>query len=220
MEAQAIDRKAMQAAVKNINDVLGPKPKLQFIAPPEKLEEQIVSSVAACIGEDEGGNPVWTDKRAESLAKETIDTYEAIVKRSEAKAKPKVAEPAPEAKAEPEVEECPGFVKSLGPKEGDEACTVCSRVQECTERAAPKKEHKKRLVEMEEAYSWIHAVCDAIKSGPKTRDQVADEALRLYIENGGSGDKKGAERNTYSYLRPLIVMGYVKDDNGILTLVK
>lgn len=161
------DRKSMQAAIKDINAVLEPKPKLNVIGGADFLAKQIVTSISTCIGGTPEA-PTWADPRGGQLSPETIATYEAIVTVQQSAAEAEQAQPEaqptagqaaepeqtqPEAEAQAEAvveavyladgEECAGFVKSLGPKEGDEACAACSKATECAEKAQGTKKPEK-----------------------------------------------------------------------------
>ncbi len=138
-ETYQADKKALQAAVKDLNNILAPKPKLNFIASIENLSRQIIDTLGACVGEDEAGNPIWT--RPDEVAKlnqATIALYNDLVAREDAGDVEEDAEPKPSphlALAEAPVEgECQAFLKSAGPKEGDPECAECKRLQECIDK--------------------------------------------------------------------------------------
>ena len=57
-------RRACQAAIKDINAVLAPAPKLNFMMPTSGMGEAIVATVGACVGKDEQQNPIWTNDKA------------------------------------------------------------------------------------------------------------------------------------------------------------
>lgn len=141
------DRKDMQAAIKDINTILEPKPKLNVIGSADFLANQIVKAVAACIGEDENGNPVWTDERAGKLNPATVAVYEQIVATMPGQpvaevaaemAEEKVEEPKPEATAKLAGKDCEAFLAAAGPDTESEACAACAKFKECREKAEKK----------------------------------------------------------------------------------
>lgn len=138
-----LDRKDMQAAIKDLNAVLEPKPKLNIIGGANFLADQIVKTITNCIGTDEAGNTIWTNPKAGNLNSGTIAVYELLVEYlPEVKSEDQGANPAAAIQAAEEVylaenEECPGWVKSAGPTNPkyEAICAVCSRKVACAERS-------------------------------------------------------------------------------------
>jgi hypothetical protein len=186
----AIDRKAIQAAIKNINSVLAPTPKLGIIGTTEFLTNQVVSAIGACIGQDEAGSPIWTNPAAANLDPGTITTYEALV--AAAAAEPAAAEPAaaeadeaaaaagavaePAAAATGEIEgECAAWAAKAGPKAGDAECDACPDLKECADRAAPAagKSGTKKSAEEKAAEKAAKAAAKAAEKAAKAAEKAA-----------------------------------------------
>ncbi len=72
-------RRACQAAIKDINAVLAPTPKMNFMMPTAGMGEVIIAHVGACVGTDGQGNPIWTNPAAANLAQDTIDLYSWLI---------------------------------------------------------------------------------------------------------------------------------------------
>ena len=222
-------RKAMQEAFKDINAVLDPKPKLNFIMATDKMGQVIIDSIGACIGE-ENGQPIWVDPKAASLNPDTIITYEYLVNLqtpepgAEAQSGAEAAAAAAEEIYLAEGEECPGWVKSAGPTNPKykAICAVCSKIEACKERAKPKTEKAAKEPKLpkepkiiKEAYSRVHSVCDCLKTNsPFTKESLAQAANALYIQKGGKDNLKESVWAVGNFLKPLILMGTVVEDNG------
>lgn len=219
-QAQMPDRKSLQAAVKDINAVLEPKPKIPFITTVENMAKQIVDSIAACIGEGDDG-PVWTDQRASKLKDETINVYKGILAvglPGEA-TEGATSEGAETTEGAEGTEECEAFLQSLGPNEGEEACTVCSRFTECKDKheaakaqaSNPEKPKKKKEAKPKEPkkaiYTRAESVVDALNTGNEfTKDELAQAANDLYKAKGG---KDNVKESAGDVKRVLNILGYV-----------
>lgn len=201
-------RKAMQAAYKDINAVLEPKPKMNIMDATAAMPAKIVDVVGACIGEDEKGNSIWADPRGAKLNADTIAVYNWALSLVEPAEEPETVQPGAEAgpaeKAESEIvepepwtqpaedvyladnEECPGWVKKLGPSaEYEEICKACARLKACTERmgakpaAGAKKEGSRRKKKDSEPKQTkpgvIASILAMLKSGPHSKDEILDK---------------------------------------------
>jgi len=260
------DRRSLQLAVKDINKTLNPRPKLNFIASIENLSKQIVETIASRIGEDENGNPIWTDPKCADLSHETISVYEKLISEQVQEQEPvevqeQVQEQEPVEvqeqesvddqetietevqKQEPievqtetqtpasdvylaEGEECPGFVQALGPKEGDEACKVCSRIKECIERANAEKS-KRASEEVEESkktskktskkalkkYTRVNSVADCLLTGKAySVDELAESANKLYVEKEGRNNIKESLWCVKQVINVLSTIGLLRNE--------
>lgn len=159
-------RTALQAAFKDINDVLQPKPKLNPIMATDQMGQVVVAQIAQVVGTDDDGNPKWTDDRAGNLKPETVELYTWLADQQQPEQEQPPAEPgegATDATAtEPaeaaaataattedaagaetayltDNEECPGWLHKQGPKEGEEACGICSRNEACAKHSGIKQ---------------------------------------------------------------------------------
>jgi hypothetical protein len=190
-QAFQADRKAMQAAIKDINLILEPKPKLNIIGSAEFLGKQIITTIAACIGEDGEGNPIWTDEKAEGLSEGTIKVYESLVAQAVDAGTESVEQPtttvgetsdAPtETLTEIPEGECEAFLKSAGPREEDQECAECIRSAECAAKAAEAKKSKTKTTKKkstgdkpagEKKPGVIAAIFEMIKGAPHSKAEI------------------------------------------------
>ena len=182
-------RKEMQAAIKDINATLAPAKKLNIIGTGDFLSTQIVTAIAACIGQDDQGNPTWENPAAGNLSPDTIKTYEALVLMTGTDANP---EPETSPTGEPEGD-CAAWVAKAGPKEGDPECDACPDLPECTERAGkavakpaqPKKTDEEKEAEKlakEQAKIEAQATKEKEKADKKAQKKAAVAAAKIPAE--------------------------------------
>ena len=138
-------RRACQAAIKDINAVLAPAPKLNFMMPTSGMGEAIVATVGACVGKDEQQNPIWTNDKAGNLAPDTIELYTWLIAQT-----PAVAQPA-ETKVEPETKPAEDALAAAG---GPEAVAEAALAQKQPE-TKPETEIK-YVAEGENCLGWIN----------------------------------------------------------------
>jgi len=161
------ERFGLQAAIKDINKVLAPTPKLRFIAQVPDLKQQIYDILSPLVA-PEGSAEAWTDSRCNSLAPETILVYNKVFDEIEAMKpqgqSPEVAaaeaagqpDPAlvagetqtvvetekPGAEGQGDDEGCAAFKQGAGPAtEGPyvDECANCPDKAECAEKAEQMK---------------------------------------------------------------------------------
>jgi len=181
-ETQLITQKDLQAAVKDINQVLSPEPKLKMITTRQGHIENILATLGALV--NEAGE--WTDERCSNLHPDTVSVYTNLLQNPETP----TAATAPAAGDEAE---CPSF--GVAPDTEDPACQTCLRAQECVDAVEAKtvkaKAKKKKEGKKKESYSRIQSVIEVLRTGaPFTRKTLAEEANKLYAQKGGKDNLK------------------------------
>ncbi len=226
-DGKKVLRRTLQTAVKDINAVLVPSPKLNFIGSIEFLTEQVINSIAACVG-DKDGQPVWTDPRAGNLNPDTIALYEYLVGQQAAEpgaeAAGSTAATAAHARGEDiylaEDEECPGWIKSAGPTNPkyEAICAVCSRKAACADRAEKViKEPKPPKEPSEPKYSRASAFIEALKTGGN-KQSLAEISDKLYVQKTGKkSNLPEAKFWVANYLRLLLELNLVTETEGVFT---
>lgn len=232
MTIEEVKHGDLQFAVKDINEVFGLKQNK--IAGRQVLIDFIVGTIGACIGPDpeNPGETIWTDPRAGQLKNETMATYDVLTAQTPT-ASP---EPTPEVKEEPLPEtqatgeagdapkECPDFGKAYDPK--DKACAEqCVRPVECQAAMAEVTKGKKKTAAktketkppVTDKYSRAHAFCDALKSGNLSKEGLIKKTNELYMAKGNADNIKESTWAVSTFMKPLLILGVVKEENGVFS---
>ena len=243
-EASEVKHPDLQKAAKDINAVLGTKQN--HVAGRQALIDFIVGSIGGCIGPNPE-NPeeqIWTDQRAGELKPETLATYEALAtpaaeagagqaEAPEAAGQDKATSEAQDAATEvqpgdeaPAPKECPEFGK--GYDAGDPACAKpCKRAEECQTamaEAAPKKKTAEAAAPKEpkaasaDKYRRAHAFCDALRSGPLPKEGLITKTNELYMAKGNADNINESTWAVSTFMKPLLILGTVKEENGVFAL--
>lgn len=231
-----LNQQQIQFAIKDINQVFTPEPKLRVIGPKEMLRGQIVDAITKATSAN--------DPRLATLAGETIDVYNAMIDQN--------TQPAPDPPQEPSTVEAaqPGTEQGTEPQQSQESAAAaageeddcfgvsydanatecqpnsCGRAAECAAKMSGKAPPKvagagkvqKTKKPAAEKYTRAHAFCDALKAGSFDSKALAVKLDELYAAKGHASNIKESTWAVGNFLKPLLILGIVKEEGGMYTL--